>query len=72
MEYSENVVINLKKTIEFLKIPRYLFIIRYGSKVRDGEGRFITFYFIIFYTISFFFYKKKYESYKSTLTIPHP
>ena len=36
-----------------------------------GEGRFITFYFIIFYTISFFIYKKKYESYKSTLTIPH-
>ena len=23
-----------------------------GSRVRDGEGRFITFYFIIFYTIS--------------------
>ena len=43
-----------------------------GSRVRDGEGRFITFYFIIFYTISFFIYKKKYESYKSTLTIPHP
>ena len=42
-----------------------------GSRVRDGEGRFITFYFIIFYTISFFIYKKKYESYKSTLTIPH-
>ncbi len=43
-----------------------------GSKVRVGEGRFITFYFIIFYTISFFIYKKKYESYKSTLTNPHP
>ena len=43
-----------------------------GSKVRVGEGRFITFYFIIFYTISFFIYKKKYESYKSTLTTPHP
>ena len=43
-----------------------------GSRVRDGEGRFITFYFIIFYTISFFIYKKKYESYKSTLTTPHP
>ena len=40
-----------------------------GSRVRDGEGRFITFYFIIFYTISFFIYKKKYESYKSTLTL---
>ena len=43
-----------------------------GSRVRGGEGRFITFYFIIFYTISFFIYKKKYESYKSTLTTPHP
>ena len=43
-----------------------------GSRVRGGEGRFITFYFIIFYTISFFIYKKKYESYKSTLTNPHP
>ena len=42
-----------------------------GSRVRGGEGRFITFYFIIFYTISFFIYKKKYESYKSTLTNPH-
>ncbi len=39
-----------------------------GSRVRGGEGRFITFYFIIFYTISFFILKKKYESYKSTLT----
>ena len=37
-----------------------------GSRVRGGEGRFITFYFIIFYTISFFILKKKYESYKST------
>ena len=37
-----------------------------GSKVRVGEGRFITFYFIIFYTI--FLSIKKYESYKSTLT----
>ena len=43
-----------------------------GSRVRGGEGRFITFYFIIFYTISFFILKKKYESYKSTLTTPHP
>ncbi len=43
-----------------------------GSRVRGGEGGFITFYFIIFYTISFFIYKKKYESYKSTLTTPHP
>ncbi len=42
-----------------------------GSRVRGGEGRFITFYFIIFYTISFFILKKKYESYKSTLTTPH-
>ncbi len=40
-----------------------------GSRVRGGEGRFITFYFIIFYTISFFILKKKYESYKSTLTL---
>ena len=40
--------------------------------VKGGEGGFITFYFIIFYTISFFIYKKKYESYKSTLTTPHP
>ena len=42
-----------------------------GSRVRGGEGRFITFYYFIFYTISFY-PKKKYESYKSTLTTPHP
>ena len=42
-----------------------------GSKVRGGEGRFITFYYFIFYTISFLS-SKKYESYKSTLTTPHP
>jgi len=69
MEYSGNVVVNLKKMIEFLRFP---VILRYGSRVRGGEGRFITFYFIIFYTISFFILKKKYESYKSTLTTPHP
>ena len=42
------------------------------TRNEHGEGRFITFYFIIFYTISFFILKKKYESYKSTLTTPHP
>ena len=30
-----------------------------GSRVRGGEGRFITFYYFIFYTISFFILKKK-------------
>ena len=72
MEYSGNVVVNLKKMIEFLRFPVIFLLLRYGSKVRVGEGRFITFYFIIFYTISFFILKKKYESYKSTLTTPHP
>ena len=71
MEYSGNVVVNLKKMIEFLRFPVIFLLLRYGSKVRVGEGRFITFYFIIFYTISFFIYKKKYESYKSPLTNPH-
>ena len=68
MKYSGNVVVNLKKMIEFFKIPRYLFIIRYGSKVRVGEGRFITFYFIIFYTISFFIYKKN----TKVINLPSP
>jgi len=43
-----------------------------GSKVRVGEGRFITFYFIIFYTISFSIENNKIKGYKSTLTTPHP
>ena len=39
-----------------------------GSKVRVGEGRFITFYFIIFYTISFFIYKKN----TKVINLPSP
>ena len=39
-----------------------------GSRVRDGEGRFITFYFIIFYTISFFIYKKN----TKVINLPSP
>ena len=34
----------------------------------DGEGRFITFYFIIFYTISFFIYKKN----TKVINLPSP
>ena len=39
-----------------------------GARVRDGEGRFITFYFIIFYTISFFIYKKN----TKVINLPSP
>ena len=39
-----------------------------GSRVRDGEGRFITFYFIIFYTISFFIFKKN----TKVINLPSP
>ena len=39
-----------------------------GSRVRVGEGRFITFYFIIFYTISFFIYKKN----TKVINLPSP
>ena len=39
-----------------------------GSRVRDGEGRFITFYFIIFYTISFFILKKN----TKVINLPSP
>ena len=39
-----------------------------GSRVRGGEGRFITFYFIIFYTISFFIYKKN----TKVINLPSP
>ena len=46
----------------------YLFITRYGARVRDGEGRFITFYFIIFYTISFFIFKKN----TKVINLPSP
>ena len=39
-----------------------------GSRVRGGEGRFITFYFIIFYTISFFILKKN----TKVINLPSP
>ena len=38
------------------------------SRVRGGEGRFITFYFIIFYTISFFIFKKN----TKVINLPSP
>ena len=43
-----------------------------GSRVRVGEGRFITFLFYYFLYYLLFYPQKKYESYKSTLTTPHP
>ena len=39
-----------------------------GQRGGDGEGRFITFYFIIFYTISFFIYKKN----TKVINLPSP
>ena len=54
------------------KIPRYLFITRYGSRVRDGEGRFITFVFFFIDKKGDSIENNKIKGYKSTLTIPHP
>ena len=39
-----------------------------GQRLWDGEGRFITFYFIIFKTISFFIYKKN----TKVINLPSP
>ena len=39
-----------------------------GSRVRGGEGRFITFYYFIFYTISFFILKKN----TKVINLPSP
>ena len=39
-----------------------------GQRCGGGEGRFITFYFIIFYTISFFIYKKN----TKVINLPSP
>ena len=72
MEYSENVVVNLKKMIEFLRFPVIFLLLRYGSKVRVGEGRFITFVFFFIDKKGDSIENNKIKSYKSTLTTPHP
>ena len=72
MEYSGNVVVNLKKMIEFLRFPVIFLLLRYGSKVRVGEGRFITFVFFFIDKKGDSIENNKIKGYKSTLTIPHP
>ena len=43
-----------------------------GSRVRDGEGRFITFVFFFIDKKGDSIENNKIKGYKSTLTIPHP
>ena len=71
MEYSGNVVVNLKKMIEFLRFPVIFLLLRYGSKVRVGEGRFITFVFFFIDKKGDSIENNKIKGYKSTLTTPH-
>ena len=66
MEHSGNVVVNLKKMIELNGA------LMNGSRVRVGEGRFITFVFFFINKKGDSIENNKIKGYKSTLTTPHP